>query len=70
MIEILKETAVADPDRGRQGYVTVRFTGRHATIGAIEVVRTFRLPPAQPRERFLQEEYDRWVESLDRAAEF
>ena len=70
MIEILKEAAPDGAEGAAQGYVTVRFTADHATLGAVEIVRTFRLPLAPTRERFLQEEYDRWLDLVDRGAEF
>ncbi len=70
MIEILKEAAPDTAEGGEPGYVTVRFTAHHETLGAVEIVRTFRLPIAPTPSRFLREEYDWWLALVDRAAEF
>lgn len=69
-IEILKEAAPDAAGGAERGYVTVRFTARHETLGAVATVRTFRLPSGPTPSRFLEEEYDRWLDLIDRAAEF
>ena len=70
MIEILKDAAVETAERAREGYVTVRFVARHETLGPVETVRTFRLPPVPTIDALLQKEYARWIERLDATADW